>query len=283
MQSISHIAELRGIITRQKRQGKIIGLVPTLGNLHDGHLALVAESRKQCDFTLCTVFVNPTQFGVNEDLSAYPRTLQADREKLKQAACDCLFHPDTEEIYPRGTDLQTVVSVSELGNDHCGSSRPGHFDGVTTVVNILLNICQPDRAYFGLKDYQQYLIVSKMVNDLHLPVKIIAVETERDTDGLALSSRNQYLDEAQRQQAPALYRALCQVAEQLRDGNKNFNALERDALAALQQAGFRVDYFSICDAHSLRRATENDSNLVVLAAGFLGKSRLIDNVRVTLA
>jgi len=282
LQSCTEITSLRAQIKQLKSQGKTIGLVPTMGNLHAGHLKLVVDAKQQCDWVICSIFVNPMQFGPDEDLDAYPRSLEKDIAGLVETGCDCLFTPEVSEIYPQGLQSQTVVSVPELGTSHCGSSRPGHFDGVTTVVSKLFNICQPDVALFGLKDYQQFLIIQKMVADLLFPIKLIGVDTERETDGLAISSRNNYLSREQRQIAPALYRTLRDTREQLANGDKNFRSLEASARTVLSEAGLKPDYFAICNASSLQPARTEDIELVVLAAAFLGKARLIDNIRVSL-
>jgi pantoate--beta-alanine ligase len=253
-----------------------------MGNLHAGHLKLVTDAKRKCDWVVCSIFVNPMQFGANEDLEAYPRSLEQDKEGLRNTGCDCLFYPSVNEIYPHGLQHQTIVSVPELSTIHCGNSRPGHFDGVTTVVSKLLNICLPDVAFFGLKDYQQFLIIQKMVADLLFPVDLVGVETERETDGLAISSRNNYLTREQRQLAPALYRTLQDTRNELRAGNRDFRSVESQAREKLEASGLKPDYFTICQASSLQPAQAEDSELVILAAAFLGKARLIDNIRVTL-
>lgn len=280
--SVTEIAELRHAVKELKSQGKVIGLVPTMGNLHAGHLKLIAQAKQQCDWVICSIFVNPMQFGPDEDLAAYPRTLDQDRAGLASAGCHCLFYPEESEIYPNGLRTQTVVSVPELGNLHCGSSRPGHFDGVTTVVSKLFNICQPDVAYFGLKDYQQYLIIQKLVADLLFPVALVGIETERESDGLAISSRNNYLTAEQRQLAPALYRTLQAMSAALKAGDRNYTAIQERGYEILGKAELKPDYLAICNAATLEPAREIDTNLIILGAVFIGKARLIDNVRVTL-
>ena len=280
--SVTEIAELRYAVKELKTQGKVIGLVPTMGNLHAGHLKLIAQAKQQCDWVICSIFVNPMQFGPDEDLAAYPRTLDQDRAGLASAGCHCLFYPEESEIYPNGLRTQTVVSVPELGNLHCGSSRPGHFDGVTTVVSKLFNICQPDVAYFGLKDYQQYLIIQKLVADLLFPVALVGIETERESDGLAISSRNNYLTAEQRQLAPALYRTLQAMSAALKAGDRNYTAIQESGYEILGKAELKPDYLAICNAATLEPAREIDTNLIILGAVFIGKARLIDNVRVTL-
>jgi pantoate--beta-alanine ligase len=282
MLTVKNITQIRQIVSDQKSQGRTVGLVPTMGNLHAGHLSLTKAAVDACDFVICTIFVNPMQFGENEDLESYPRTLSQDIEKLENAGCDCLFHPPEREIYPAGLTLQTTVHVPELGLEYCGKSRPGHFDGVTTVVNKLFNICQPHQAFFGLKDYQQFLIIQRMVNDLQIPVSIKPVEIFREQSGLAMSSRNIYLTDEELKQAPLLFQNLTSTADKLKQGDKNFSQLENAARSSLESVGFTPDYFSICHAETLKPASENDKRLVILAAAFLGKTRLIDNLRLSL-
>lgn len=282
LQCCTEIDSLRDQVRQLKSQGKVIGLVPTMGNLHAGHLKLVVEAKQRCDWVVCSIFVNPMQFGPSEDLDGYPRSLEQDKESLEKTGCDCVFCPSVDEIYPHGLDSQTVVSVPELGHLHCGTSRPGHFDGVTTVVSKLFNICQPDVATFGLKDYQQFLIIRKMVEDLLIPVELAGIETERNPDGLAISSRNSYLTDEQRRLAPVLYRTLQDTRRELATGNRDYNAIEAQASKKLTEAGLKPDYFTVCHAGTLQPARADDTELVVLAAAFLGKARLIDNIRLSL-
>lgn len=257
-----------------------LGFVPTMGNLHAGHLSLVARARAEHDLVVVSIFVNPLQFGANEDLDAYPRTLDADCAALIDAGCDVLFLPSAEELY--GDDMQksTRVQVPELGADYCGASRPGHFDGVTTVVAKLFNIVQPDAAYFGLKDYQQFSIIRKMVSDLAMPVVLHGVDTVREASGLALSSRNGYLTPEQKALAPLLYQTIKSIGEALAAGEQDFKRLTQAGKQQLQEAGFQPDYLAVANATSLRPATKEDSHLVVLVAASLGSTRLIDNLRV---
>jgi pantoate--beta-alanine ligase len=282
MQVLSSIAELRKVIAGHRQKLHSIGFVPTMGNLHRGHLKLVDAARAQCDITLCSIFVNPLQFGVNEDLAAYPRTPEEDKVALQGTSCDYLFSPTVSEMYPQGRDDHIKVTTSEIGDLLCGKSRPGHFDGVATVVSKLFNLCQPDKAYFGLKDYQQYLIILKLVQDLQFPIEICGIETEREHSGLAMSSRNNYLSPAQRQQAATLYHCLQESKAQLLSGQRDFEIIENASRASLQNAGLRPDYYSICNATTLKPATAFDRELVILAAVFLGKTRLIDNIRLRL-
>lgn len=282
MQIHSEKSKLRDSLKKIRLQGKSIGLVPTMGNLHAGHMQLIREARAQTDFLVCTIFVNPLQFGANEDLDSYPRTLENDIEKLEQENCDCLFAPAVEEIYPTDSEAHTIVKVPGLTENYCGKSRPGHFDGVATVVNKLFNIIQPDVAFFGLKDYQQFLVIQKFTKDLCLDIELVGVETEREESGLALSSRNNYLSADQKQSAAAIYRCLMSSAEQIRGGNLDFPALEKAALQSLEAAGLKPDYFAICHAHTLLPASSTDKGLVILAAAYIGQSRLIDNIRLQL-
>jgi pantoate--beta-alanine ligase len=259
-----------------------LGFVPTMGNLHAGHLALVARARAEHDLVVVSIFVNPLQFGANEDLDAYPRTLDADSSALIDAGCDVLFLPSAEELYGDNMKASTRVRVPELGTDYCGASRPGHFDGVTTVVAKLFNIVQPDAAYFGLKDYQQFSIIRKMVFDLAMPVVLHGVDTVRESSGLALSSRNGYLTPEQKTLAPLLYQTIRSIGEALAAGEKDFMRLTQMGKQQLQEAGFQPDYLAIADAISLRPAMKEDTHLVILVAAFLGSTRLIDNLRISL-
>lgn len=261
--------------------GGTLGFVPTMGNLHAGHLALVARARAEHDLVVVSIFVNPLQFGANEDLDAYPRTLDADSSALIDAGCDVLFMPCAEELYGDNMKASTLVRVPELGTDYCGASRPGHFDGVTTVVAKLFNIVQPDAAYFGLKDYQQFSIIRKMVSDLAMPVILHGVDTVRETSGLALSSRNGYLTPEQKTLAPLLYQTISSIGEALAAGEQDFMRLTQTGKQRLQEAGFQPDYLAIANATSLRPATKEDTHLVILVAAFLGSTRLIDNLRIS--
>ncbi|MDP1931520.1 MAG: pantoate--beta-alanine ligase [Gammaproteobacteria bacterium] len=282
MELIHSITELRQFLQTQRAAGKRIALVPTMGNLHAGHIRLVEEARTHGEVVVCTIFVNPMQFGANEDLDAYPRTLQDDMTKLLKAGCDCVFAPSVAEVYPQGLQHQTVVSVPGISARHCGVSRPGHFDGVATVVSKLFNMVEPDTALFGLKDYQQFMVITKMVTDLCMAVQLVGVETQREASGLALSSRNGYLSADEKLRAATLYRVLQQSAEHLRSGSA-IAEVEAQAKAKLQGVGFKSDYFTVCHAQTLEPALNTDIDLVILAAAWMGKTRLIDNLRVQLA
>lgn len=282
MRTYNSSAQLQSVLLGFHRNSKSIAFVPTMGNLHEGHLDLVRKARQLCDVVVVSIFVNPLQFGPSEDLDAYPRTLAADKEKLFSEGVQVLYTPDVDDIYPEGIQAQTLVHVPELGETLCGSSRPGHFDGVTTVVSKLFNIVQPDVAVFGEKDYQQLSIVRKMVQDLCLPVKIVGVATKRDEDGLAKSSRNGYLSFDQRRVAPVLNQTLNTCREAIACGFDNFLQLESHARMKLLQAGFDPDYFAIRDARTLRTVTEDTEEIAILAAARLGSTRLIDNVKLSL-
>ncbi|MBA1232853.1 pantoate--beta-alanine ligase [Pseudomonas viridiflava] len=280
MITVTTVSQLRAAVSKARSEGKRIGLTPTMGNLHSGHAALVTKAAQCADFVVATIFVNPLQFGANEDLATYPRTLAADQEKLLQAGCDLLFTPSVEEMYPNGMDGQTLVSVPLVSEGLCGASRPGHFDGVATVVSKLFNMVQPDVAVFGEKDFQQLAVIRAMVRDLNMPIQIVGEPTVRADDGLALSSRNGYLNEEQRAAAPALYRVLRQTADAIHAGEQNFDGLLQRSGQVLEAAGFRIDYLEIREATSLRPATVQDRDLVVIAAAFMGKTRLIDNLHL---
>ncbi len=280
MNTVKTVRELRAAIARARSEGKRIGLVPTMGNLHSGHAALVTKAAQRADFVVATIFVNPMQFGPNEDLATYPRTLAADQERLLEAGCHLLFTPNVEEMYPHGMTDQTVVSVPVISEGLCGASRPGHFDGVSTVVSKLFNMVQPDLAVFGEKDFQQLAVIRALVRDLNMPIQIIGEPTVRADDGLALSSRNGYLNEEQRVIAPVLYKVIQQIGAAVDRGDKNFVTLLDAGKRQLEAAGLRPDYLEIREATSLRPATAQDNDLVILAAAFLGKTRLIDNLHL---
>lgn len=282
MKTFSKSKQLRNCIGTDKSDGKTIAFVPTMGNLHEGHIQLVRKAKQVADVVVVSIFVNPLQFGANEDLDNYPRTLGADKEKLFAEGVNYLLYPDVEEIYPDGMDKQTLVVVPDLSETLCGASRPGHFAGVATVVNKLFQIVQPDIAIFGKKDFQQLAIIEKMVNDLCMPIEIIGVETARDVDGLALSSRNGYLTVEQRSIAPALHKTLLDCREAIACGFDSYQALEQHCTDALRGAGFEPDYFSVRDAQTLQEVTTETEQIVILAAAKLGTPRLIDNVTLTL-
>lgn len=278
MNTVKTVRELRAAIARARAEGKRIAFVPTMGNLHAGHVALVEKAGQRADFVVASIFVNPLQFGPSEDLARYPRTLIADQEKLVAAGCHLLFTPEVEEMYPQGMGLQTRVSVPSLSEGLCGGSRPGHFEGVATVVTKLFNMVQPDLAVFGEKDFQQLAVIRALVRDLNMPVQIVGEPTARAEDGLALSSRNGYLNDEQRANAPALYRMLSRLADAIRGGETDFVGLIDGGNAELIAAGFRPDYLEIRESNELQPASANDQQLVILAAAYMGTTRLIDNL-----
>jgi pantoate--beta-alanine ligase len=276
MHVINTIVELHKAVNNWRTSGGRIAFVPTMGNLHAGHLKLVEAAKRDAGRVIVSIFVNPTQFGEGEDFSSYPRTEHEDKQKLQDAGVDALFLPSVIEMY--GKHPQTTVSVKNLSTLHCGAFRPGHFDGVATVVCKLFNMVKPDIAYFGLKDYQQVVVICTMVNDLNFPIEIKPVKTERESSGLAMSSRNGYLSTDEIKVAPQLYQALCAARDGVLKGDKSFETIEREALAFLQSQGFKPDYFSICRADNLLKANKETSELVILTAARLGKTRLIDNI-----
>ncbi|EON91082.1 pantoate--beta-alanine ligase [Marinobacter lipolyticus SM19] len=277
MRTVNSLKELRTILRGYRREGKTIGLVPTMGNLHEGHISLVRKACEAADVVVTSIFVNPMQFGASEDLDSYPRTLEEDQRQLEAAGNTLVFAPSVEEIYPNGLVQQTKVVVPEVSDGHCGASRPGHFEGVATVVTMLFNMVQPDIAVFGEKDFQQLAVIRKLVRDLMMPVEVIGAPTIREDDGLAKSSRNGYLSDAERIIAPAVYQALQECARKLDEGRTDFTALEQEANDALTAAGLRPDYFNIVNSLTLKPATPEDSELTILVAAFLGTTRLIDN------
>ena len=271
-------AALAAAVSAARARGKRIGLVPTMGNLHAGHYSLVTEARRHCDYVIASIFVNPLQFGPTEDLAKYPRTFDADRHGLQQAGCDALFAPDAAMMYPHGLDAHTKISVPHVSTLHCGASRPGHFDGVCTVVCKLFNMAAPDHAFFGLKDFQQFHILSRMVDDLRLPLRMHGLPTVREASGLALSSRNGYLAPDERTRAAALYGTLRTAAHQVERGRRDYAAVESEAGTALTAAGLRPDYVHVCARGTLLPAAVTDRELVILAAAWAGPTRLIDNI-----
>ena len=277
MKIIHTIQELRD----WRREAGSVAFVPTMGNLHEGHLALVREAAKRADKVVVSIFVNRLQFGQGEDFDRYPRTLEQDAAKLAGEGVAVLFAPNEQELYPNVAQ-QYNVEPPNLQNELCGVFRPGHFRGVATVVAKLFNIVEPDYACFGKKDYQQLAILQGMAADLNFRVEIVPVDIGRAADGLALSSRNQYLSEAERKQAPQLYRELQAIARAVENGNRDYAALEQQAAANLKQAGWQVDYVEIRHAGNLQVAHVGDSELVVLAAARLGNTRLIDNIEIRL-
>jgi len=282
MNVVSTISDLRREVAAARRAGKRIGFVPTMGNLHAGHLKLIETARSAADFTVASIYVNPMQFGPKEDFSAYPRTPEDDMRALEGASADLLFLPNTAEIYPRGVAAQTIVEVPELGNILCGAFRPGHFRGVTTVVNRLFNLVAPDVAVFGKKDYQQLMLIQLMVSDLGMPIRIVGVETMREADGLAMSSRNGYLRPEERTLAPRLFAALCDLRDQILRAREVPSEAETVAVERLQRLGFRPEYVSIVRQQDLGSPSRQEKKLAILAAAWLGRTRLIDNIEINL-
>lgn len=283
MQNLVTITALRAQIKAWRQQNHTIAFVPTMGNLHQGHLSLVAKAREHADKVLVSIFVNPLQFDDKADLSAYPRTLDADIQQLTTIECDAVFTPTSELMYPEGMKMQTKVFVPGMDDKLCGKARPGHFDGVATVVTKLLNMVQADVAVFGEKDYQQLLLIKKMVRELNLPVEIIAAPTYREKSGLAMSSRNQYLTADQHKHASSLYQTLLDVSKQLSEGERNFALVAKKAMERLKALGFEPDYVDIRRADNLEAANDTDISLRILAAARLGNARLIDNIACNLA
>ena len=282
MYQATSVIELRQYVQHWKDHGQSIAFIPTMGNLHAGHMSLIEKGQSLCDRSLCSIFVNPMQFGANEDFNHYPRTLDSDIEQLEAIGCDLVYLPTASELYPEGLDRITQVQVTDLTDHYEGAHRPGHFTGVATVVLKLFNIVNPDVSVFGKKDYQQYRVISKMVEDFNLEVQIIGQETTREASGLASSSRNQYLDAAQLETAPMIYRQLQATARQIEQGERDFAALEQTATAALDAAGFATEYFSICNPETLRPATAEDRDLVILVTAAMGPTRLLDNIEISL-
>lgn len=277
MKTFKSIQALRQAILQYRIAGKTIAFVPTMGNLHEGHMELIRVARQKSDIVVTSIFVNPLQFGANEDFDSYPKTIKADKEKLAQEDCDILFAPSTGEMYPQGQPIATQVSVQTLADSYCGESRPGHFEGVATVVTKLFNIVQPDVAIFGEKDYQQLIVIKQLTFDLSLPIEIIGVPTQRNEQGLALSSRNGYLTKNELSIAWHLNQTINFTCKQIQEGNTEYDTLEKAAKEKLVAIGFTPDYFHICRQRDLQKPNQQDKSLVILAAAWLGKARLIDN------
>lgn len=280
MQQLNDTRRLKALLASQRQARRSIGFVPTMGNLHEGHLSLVRRARAQADYVVVSIFVNPLQFDRADDLAAYPRTLEQDARLLEAEGVNLLYAPEVENFYPVEPALMTRVDVPGITERLEGASRPGHFTGVATVVTRLLNLVRPDIAIFGEKDFQQLRMIEKLVEDLALPVAIMSEPTVREADGLAMSSRNSRLSEAQRQVAPLLHSTLEKIAEIIRLGGTNFRKIEVKGSELLEKSGFRVDYLEICKRSDLQPASENDEQLIVLGAAWLGEVRLIDNMQV---
>ena len=279
MLQIHNKKELRAQIHEWKQKGKTIAFVPTMGNLHEGHLSLLQTGREQADKLVSSIFVNPMQFAAHEDLDSYPRTLKQDCKALMEHQCDLVYLPEVKDLYPQDLNHMTRVEVPDITRRFEGEYRPGHMTGVSTIVLKLFNLVQPDLAVFGKKDYQQWRMIEKMVSDLNLPIDIIAGETVREPDGLAMSSRNQYLTKKQRTKALKLQQQLQQTAAAIRAGNTDFQSLMDKAIEALIQKGFGVDYYEVCHQTTLEQAQPGDP-LVIVSTARLGDVRLLDNVEV---
>lgn len=287
MNKVQRVSSLRAAVLAARKEKKTIGFVPTMGNLHDGHLELVRVAKRRADFVVASIYVNPTQFGADEDLNNYPSTPEEDALKLAELGTDVLFLPEQETMYPGALDEQTVVYVPHIGDLYCGKDRPEHFYGVTTVVSRLFNMVQPDVAIFGNKDYQQIAIIRRMVEDLAYPIQVVGVDTVRSEEGLALSSRNGYLTDKELAAAPALQASLKTIGIDLKENaavqsKSAVKALETRAKAELKAYGFKPQYLTVCRQRDLKPAKKGDTELVILAAAQLGKARLIDNLEVIL-
>ena len=281
MKVIDSISTLRQTVNAWRRNGESVGFVPTMGNLHDGHLKLVKKAKAHNDNVVVSIFVNPMQFGANEDLDAYPRTIEEDKAKLISIGADAVFLPSVAEMYPAGLDAQTFVEVPGISDSHCGASRPGHFRGVATVVTKLFNMVQPDDAFFGEKDFQQLQVIRALARDLSMAVTIHGVPTEREASGLAMSSRNGYLSKEEKATASAIYEEMQRVKAGIEGGNIDFSELEDAMVTNLEAKGFKKDYCQVVNASTFKAATANDKELVLLVAMFMGKTRLIDNLQIT--
>lgn len=276
---ISHtISDTRDAIIQAKQAGKVIAFVPTMGNLHEGHLKLYQAACKKADYIVASIFVNPIQFNSNQDYDSYPRTLGEDCNKLAREKVDLVFAPNTEEIYPKGLNQHTRIFVPGISELHCGAHRPGHFKGVATVVTKLFNIVTPNIAFFGEKDYQQLAVIRQMVNDLSLPITIDSIPTVREADGLAMSSRNHLLTPAQRTQALSIYSVLTQMKNSIINGMRDFKQIEVSGISAMRESGLKPEYLSVCRRSDLHYAASHDKELIILAASFAGSTRLIDNI-----
>ena len=282
MNQVNSVSELRQYIQHWKDHQQSIAFIPTMGNLHQGHLSLIEKGRSLCDRSICSIFVNPMQFGPNEDFNHYPRTLDQDIELLESVACDLVYMPTASELYPQGLEVISQIIVTDLTDTFEGAHRPGHFTGVATIVAKLFNIVRPDISVFGKKDYQQYCVIRKMTRDLNLDVEIIGHEPSREPSGLATSSRNRYLNEEQKSKAGLIYQTLQDASDTIVGGEKDFASVEKHATDKLKQAGFDTDYFNVCNADTLKPATTGDKKLVILVTTRLGDTRLLDNIEIDL-
>ena len=280
MKTITSVKEMKRWSRQVHCEDKVIGFVPTMGCLHEGHLSLVKASISKCDYTVVSIFVNPTQFGPCEDLESYPRNIESDKEVLQSTGTDVLFYPSQNDLYPE--NFQTFVEVEEKTKYLCGKSRPEFFRGVTTIVLKLFNILNPHKAFFGEKDLQQLMVIRRMVDDLCIPIEIVGKPIIREDDGLAMSSRNSYLSATERAIAPIIHQTLKMARANTKDPSADFRKIEETCFAHLQNSGFKPEYFSIRRSNDLLEANRNDRELSILAAAWLGNARLIDNVQVSL-
>ncbi|MEM7469515.1 MAG: pantoate--beta-alanine ligase [Pseudomonadota bacterium] len=283
MKTVYDTHSLRNIVQRWRNNEEKVAFVPTMGNLHDGHLSLLNHARQLADRTIVSIFVNPIQFGKGEDYENYPSTLKQDGQKLSENGADILFAPNLSQLYPGGLEEDTRVSVPSLSKILCGKFRPGHFSGVATVVTKLFFSVLPDIALFGEKDYQQLLVIRRMVSDLCMPVEIIGQPIIRESDGLAMSSRNSYLSVDERKRAPAIYRELNAIGEKIIAGDRDFASLEQGSIDNLAAEGFKPEYVSIRRLEDLEEPSGDDDRFSILAAAWLGSARLIDNIKVSLS
>jgi pantoate--beta-alanine ligase len=279
METIFSTAELRKIVGQWRRDGERIAFVPTMGNLHDGHISLLKYARESAQRTVVSIFVNPIQFGKGEDYAKYPSTLEADQEKLAQFGLDVLFAPNLKELYPAGVEEDTRVTVPSLSNLLCGEFRAGHFTGVATVVTKLFFTVQPDCAFFGEKDLQQLMVIRRMVDDLCIPIEIVGRPIIREADGLAMSSRNSYLSTQERVIAPIIHQTLKRAGVAVKQPNADYRNIESRSFAFLKDSGFKPEYFSVRRSVDLLEASKEDHELSVLTAAWLGNARLIDNIQ----
>jgi len=280
MQTVTHLTDLREAIHHWRFNGETVVFVPTMGNLHAGHLHLVESAKLHADRVVVSIFVNPTQFSPGEDFNAYPRTPEDDTDKLHRTGADLLFMPQTDEVYQQGA--ATYVEVPGISDDLCGKFRPGHFRGVATVVLKLFNMVQPDVSLFGEKDWQQLTVIRRMVADLNMPVRIVGVPTVREPSGLAMSSRNAYLSEDEKQLAAVIYRSLLAAKSLLETGRRDYAAIEALQLELLHGEGFKADYFAIRRLDDLTKPSHEECKFIVLVAAWLGRARLIDNIKISL-
>lgn len=277
---INDIPSLRACITSWKRNGETVGFVPTMGNLHEGHLQLVKHAKAHNHRVITSIFVNPMQFGANEDLDAYPRTIEEDKAKLIAEGADAVFLPSVSDMYPAGLNAQTYVEVPGISDLLCGASRPGHFRGVATVVTKLFNMVQPDDAFFGEKDFQQLCVIRTMTRDLSMPITIHGIPTQRESSGLAMSSRNGYLSDEQKATASTIYREMKATEQRINAGERDYQMLASALEDKLISVGFKKDYVRIVNASTFMPASKEDTDIVILIAAFMGTTRLIDNLQI---